>query len=225
MDKIKVLNLYAGIGGNRKLWENVEVTAVENNKDIANIYSKYFPQDKVIVGDAHQYLLEHFREFDFIWSSPPCPSHSKARYLASKGGDYLPIYPSFDLWQEIIFLQKFCDVPWVVENVKTYYDPIIKPTVTLSKHYIWSNFRIPVKRFPSKRYHFNAVEELQAEKGFDLSGIDAHGIRKDVLLKNCVKPELGLYVFNCAFKKKQSTLLDTSIPPAPKEAGILEEVL
>lgn len=29
---IKVLNLYAGIGGNRKLWEGVEVTAVEQLK-------------------------------------------------------------------------------------------------------------------------------------------------------------------------------------------------
>jgi hypothetical protein len=26
---VRVLNLYAGIGGNRKHWENVEVTAVE----------------------------------------------------------------------------------------------------------------------------------------------------------------------------------------------------
>ena len=26
---MKVLNLYCGIGGNRKLWEDVEVTAVE----------------------------------------------------------------------------------------------------------------------------------------------------------------------------------------------------
>ena len=29
--KLKVLNLYAGIGGNRKLWTNVDVTAVEYN--------------------------------------------------------------------------------------------------------------------------------------------------------------------------------------------------
>lgn len=28
-DMIKALNLYARLGGNRKLWKNVEVTAVE----------------------------------------------------------------------------------------------------------------------------------------------------------------------------------------------------
>jgi len=70
---IKILNLYAGIGGNRKLWpdQEIEVTAIENNKSIAKIYKDFFPNDTVIVGDAHQYLLEHYKEFDFIWSSPP----------------------------------------------------------------------------------------------------------------------------------------------------------
>ena len=37
---LKVLNLYAGIGGNRKLWENVEVTAVEIEPDIATVYQE-----------------------------------------------------------------------------------------------------------------------------------------------------------------------------------------
>ena len=79
---MKILNLYAGIGGNRKLWgDNYEITAVEIDKDIAAIYKELYPNDKVIVEDAHQYLLNHFKEFDFIWSSPPCPSHSVLRNL------------------------------------------------------------------------------------------------------------------------------------------------
>ncbi|KKL95901.1 hypothetical protein LCGC14_1849900, partial [marine sediment metagenome] len=54
--KLKVLNLYAGIGGNRQLWpKECEVTAIENNKEIAKIYQDFFPDDKVIVTDAHQY--------------------------------------------------------------------------------------------------------------------------------------------------------------------------
>lgn len=64
---MKILNLYAGIGGNRKLWgEDNEVTAIEYDENIAKIYQENFPNDKVIVTDAHEYLLEHFREFDFI---------------------------------------------------------------------------------------------------------------------------------------------------------------
>src|SRR5680860_1285631 len=81
-----VLNLYAGIGGNRKLWTDCDVTAVEWDEETAKVYQDYFPNDKVIVGDAHQYLLDHYKEFDFIWSSPPCPTHSRARFWASKGG-------------------------------------------------------------------------------------------------------------------------------------------
>lgn len=69
MSKLKILNLYAGIGGNRKLWgDDHEVTAVENVQAIADIYAQLFPNDTVIVGDAHQYLLDHHKEFDFIRS-------------------------------------------------------------------------------------------------------------------------------------------------------------
>ena len=82
---VRVLNLYAGIGGNRKHWENVEVTAIEYNDEIANVYKQLHPNDNVIVTDAHEYLAKHWREFDFIWSSPPCQSHSKVRMMASKG--------------------------------------------------------------------------------------------------------------------------------------------
>jgi DNA (cytosine-5)-methyltransferase 1 len=76
---MRILNLYAGIGGNRKLWEDVDVTAVEWNEEIARVYSDNFPNDKVIVADAHQYLLDHYTEFDFIWASPPCPTHSRTK--------------------------------------------------------------------------------------------------------------------------------------------------
>ena len=77
---MKILNLYAGIGGNRKLWgDEHEITAVEYDPKIAAIYCDFFPNDKVIVTDAHQYLLEHCWEFDFVWSSPPCPTHSRIK--------------------------------------------------------------------------------------------------------------------------------------------------
>jgi DNA (cytosine-5)-methyltransferase 1 len=90
---MKILNLYSGIGGNRKLWQNVEVTAVEFNEEIAAIYQEYFPDDKMIIGDAHEYLLKHYKEFDFIWSSPPCQTHSRARFWGSKGGMCEVKYP------------------------------------------------------------------------------------------------------------------------------------
>ena len=92
---MKILNLYAGIGGNRKLWgDEHEITAVENNPEIAKIYQDFFPNDKVVIADAHQFILEHFSEFDFIWSSPPCPTHSRLRkvMVGTKCGAK-PVFP------------------------------------------------------------------------------------------------------------------------------------
>ena len=79
---MKILNLYCGIGGNRKLWGNDhEITAVEYDEKIAEKYKALFPNDNVVVADAHQYLLDHYSEFDFIWTSPPCQTHSRANYF------------------------------------------------------------------------------------------------------------------------------------------------
>ena len=137
---MKILNLYAGIGGNRKLWgDEHDITAVELNPQIVKIYQDFFPKDKVIVADAHQYLLEHFKEFEFIWSSPPCQSHSGCNnFLHAQG---IIRYPDMSLWQEIIFLKKFCKSKWVIENVVPYYEPLIKPQ-QIGRHCFWSNFHI-----------------------------------------------------------------------------------
>ena len=85
----KVLNLYDCLGGNRYKWTDCEVTAVELDPEIAALYKKRFPNDIVIIADAHQYLLDHYKKFDFIWSSPPCPTHSKLNMI-NRGLGLLP---------------------------------------------------------------------------------------------------------------------------------------
>ena len=103
---MKVLNLYAGIGGNRQLWEDVEVVAVENNPEIAQIYSDLYPEDEIIIGDAHNYLLENYNKYDFIWSSPPCQTHSQIRYnLGVRNRGTKAVYPDMKLYEEILFLE------------------------------------------------------------------------------------------------------------------------
>ena len=207
MTKIKVLNLYAGIGGNRKLWpdDEVEVTAVENNPEIAEIYNKFFPQDNILVRDAHEYLLKHYSEYDFIWSSPPCPTHSKIRNEAGVGcGQNKVIYPDMDLYQEIIFLKHFFKGLWVVENVISYYKPLIKPFI-FREHFFWSNFIIDGKK-KANRGHMESMDYLRKLKGFDLSKYKKF-IDERKLLRNCTEPKLGLHVFNCAFKTRQERLI------------------
>ena len=166
--KIKVLNLYAGIGGNRKLWQNGEVTAVENNKEIAAIYKDFFPEDQVIIGDAHQYLLDHYKEFDFIWSSPPCPTHSRVKMPFMVSGAQKVVYPDMKLYEEIILLKKFFKGLWVVENVVSYYEPLIKP-FWFQGHYYWANFVIDNQKKNFFRGHDESIENLQRIKGFDIS--------------------------------------------------------
>lgn len=198
---MKVLNLYAGIGGNRKLWDNCEVTAVEKEQYIADIYQDLFPKDRVVVADAHQYLLDHFKEFDFIWASPPCPSHSQTNnFLHSQG---VIRYPDMALYQEIIFLQTFFKGKYCVENVVSYYEPLIKPQKS-GRHYFWANFKIPPGLDHVKIGRMGKLKEGQRGDdrhkldalGFDLSKYK--GFQKEKLLRNCVTPEIGLAIFDSA---------------------------
>jgi len=140
---MKILNLYACLGGNRYKWDkvtNVEVTAVEWDEELARLYQERFPNDTVIVADAHQYLLDHYKEFDFIWSSPPCPTHSRARF--ARRNTTTPIYPDMKLYQEILFLDKWFGGKYVVENVIPYYEPLIFAKKR-GRHLYWTNFNLP----------------------------------------------------------------------------------
>jgi DNA (cytosine-5)-methyltransferase 1 len=142
---MKILNLYACLGGNRYKWDEVtdiEVTAVEWDEELARLYQERFPNDKVIVADAHQYLLDHYKEFDFIWSSPPCPTHSRARYWAIGANGKSPIYPDMKLYQEILLLNYHFKGKYVVENVIPYYEPLLHPKKR-GRHLYWTNFNLP----------------------------------------------------------------------------------
>jgi len=143
---MKILNLYACLGGNRYKWnevkEDIEVTAVELDSELARLYQERFPNDKVIIEDAHQYLLDHYKEFDFIWSSPPCPTHSKVRVTQKNQDFYIPKYPDMKLYEEIIFIKEHFKGKYVIENVIPYYQPLI-PAIKRGRHLYWANFNLP----------------------------------------------------------------------------------
>ena len=197
---MKILNLYAGIGGNRKLWnENIEVTAIELNPDIAKVYQDFYPDDTVIIDDAHQYLLKHYKEFDFIWTSPPCQSHSSFRQnicVRFRGTD--AVFPDMKLYQEIIFLQYNFKGCYVVENVNPYYKPLIPPTKKLGRHLFWSNLNINDSIFEKTNVRSAQIFDLQKQHGFDLSSYKIKNKRQ--ILRNCVNPNIGLHILQEAEK-------------------------
>lgn len=142
---MKILNLYACLGGNRYKWDevaDVQVTAVEWDEELAKLYQERFPNDKVVVADAHQYLLDHYKEFDFIWTSPPCPTHSRARISQKNSKSFIPKYPDMKLYEEILFLENHFNGKYVVENVIPYYEPLI-PAHKRGRHLYWTNFKLP----------------------------------------------------------------------------------
>jgi DNA (cytosine-5)-methyltransferase 1 len=195
---MKILNLYSGLGGNRKLWgDEHEVIAIEQDYNIVQAYLDSFPNDKVACGDAHEFLLNHYKSFDFIWSSPPCQSHGQYRYnIGVRAKGYEPLYPDLKLYEEIIFLKHYFAGKWVVENVRPYYQPLVAPTAQLGRHYFWSNFDIPEKKFSS-----NGIRDKNKISDYSLFDITKSKIKnKRQVLRNCVDPEMGKYILQCAMK-------------------------
>jgi DNA (cytosine-5)-methyltransferase 1 len=212
---MKVLNLYACLGGNRYKWDEVaqeagiklEVTAVELDPELAIMYQERFPNDTVIVADAHQYLLDHYKEFDFIWSSPPCPSHSRARFAGY--GDAYPVYPDMKLYQEIILLDNSFKGKYVVENVIPYYEPLI-PAKKRGRHLYWTNFNIPTVLSERKSVGMESKGEINQWCEFhDYDFWSYKGKqRTDKIARNLVDYEAGKTILETALgiiRKKDIT--------------------
>ena len=197
----KVLNLYACLGGNRLLWEDCEVTAVELDPELARLYQERFPNDKVIVADAHQYLLDHYKEFDFIWSSPPCPTHSRAAFGSRKSdkSNHKPVYPDMTLYQEIIFLEHYFDGKYCVENVIPYYETLIAGKKR-GRHLYWTNFNLPSDIGERKSISMESKDEVkQWCKFHDYNFYQYKGEQRiDKIARNLVDYEAGKTIFNTA---------------------------
>lgn len=199
-----MLNLFAGLGGNRLKLENVEVTAVESDEKIAEVYKQNNPNDTVIVGDAMEFLKKYRNEFDFIWASPPCQKHSKMMKATRHDvADFIDL----QLYQVIIFLQHFYKGGWVVENVKPYYEPLIKPTKEVGRHLFWANFTISDFELPNIKNFINLGTSKETEKLKEWLGIKYEGNIyykgnhcPGQVLRNCVHPDTGKHIYECYIK-------------------------
>jgi DNA (cytosine-5)-methyltransferase 1 len=109
------------------------------------------------------------------------------------------------LYQEIILLQHFSRIPWVVENVIGYYTPLIAPTRELARHYFWTNFHLTKFYNPKGSYDLvrHGIASLEDYHGITLPKNTSQA-RK--LLRNAVMPELGLHVLSCRNSLKQEAM-------------------
>jgi DNA (cytosine-5)-methyltransferase 1 len=214
--KYRILNLYACLGGNRYKWDevadNLEITAVELDPEAARLYQERFPNDKVIVADAHQYLLDHYKEFDFIWSSPPCPTHSSFQKSMKTIREMK--YPDMKLYQEIIFLDNFFEGKYCVENVIPYYEPLI-PAQKRGRHLYWTNFNLPnilsYRKHPSMNNNKDEVTKLCEfhDYNFRLYKGQYH---KMSLARNLVDYEAGKTILETALNiYKKTNINQTSL--------------
>jgi DNA (cytosine-5)-methyltransferase 1 len=211
MKDYKVLNLYACLGGNRYKWDevaqeagvNLKVTAVEWDEELSKLYQERFPNDTVIVADAHQYLLENYQGFDFIWSSPPCPTHSKARF--ARRNTTTDVYPDMKLYQEIIFLDKWFEGKYIVENVIPYYEPLI-PAKKRGRHLYWTNFNLP-SDLKGREYtiggHDDEIKRMSKFHEFDFFKYKGNQ-RTDKIARNLVDYEAGRTIFETALNIHKS---------------------
>ena len=200
---MKILNLYAGIGGNRKLWgDEHQVTAVEYDENIARIYGDLFPSDELIIGDAHEYLRQHHKEFDFIWASPPCQTHSSFRYninVRFRGSEEK--YPDMTLYEEILFLKYHSESLWIIENVVPYYGALLDP-VKRNRHLYWANFELPEVPKTEEKIRTQQIPDLEKLHGYDLSGYKLPNKRQ--VLRNVVDPNVGRLFLEAAIRKGES---------------------
>jgi DNA (cytosine-5)-methyltransferase 1 len=220
MKKYKILNLYACLGGNRAKWDevtdNLEITAVELDPELARLYQERFPNDIVIVADAHQYLLDHYKEFDFIWSSPPCPSHSRMRKTNTGEGERKSkaTYPDMKLYQEILLLEHFFKGKYCIENVIPFYEPLI-PAKKRDRHLYWTNFNLPSDLNGRKANNFihSKVSDLSEFHDYDFKKYKGTQ-RMDKIGRNLVDYEAGRTILETVFgierkqNEKQTSIFD-----------------
>jgi len=209
---MKILNLYAGLGGNRSLWSRThEITAVENDGSIVKLYKKRFPHDKVLFESVNEFLMKKdVNEFDFIWASPPCSTHSQMQKFNKKK---MPIPRMDEIYGLIIWLEKNYEGKFAVENVQPWYKTPIQPTARIDRHIFWANFKIIKKRFREKRKMHGTLSKshiMRDSKDKLIKDFMLEDIKHDLLklarnerfIRNCVDPRIGAYILSqCIYQK------------------------
>ena len=162
---LKILDLFAGFGGTTRglqkwLDENnisYEYYAIDIDKQTLKVHKYWNKKSIVIQRDAYTFTKDELREYDFIWASPPCQSHSRAQVIWKRRK------PDMRLYTLICKLHQV-GKPFIVENVVPYYKPPIMWDYKIDRHIFWTNLdlsdvRVNIKRKPIYKMSLHELAE------------------------------------------------------------------
>ena len=99
--------------------------------------------------------------------------------------------PDFRLYELISYLKTFCKKAFVVENVVPYYEPLIRPTAEIGRHYFWANFDL----FFLSNDKFRVIEKVKIGDFKDLDLSEFNITNKRQAIRNEVDYEIGKKIF------------------------------
>jgi len=192
---LRILDLFCGLGGVAKGFQRwldehgveYEYTAVDINKEVLKVHKYLNPKSQVVLRDAYSFTNDELKEFDFIWASPPCQSHSRAQVMWKRRKPDMRLY---DLIKQLLRVNK----PFVVENVIPYYEPPIKPNYRIDRHFLWTNIKQPlfIDKLSRTPLHEMSISQLAEFHGIPLKYLKLlkHTDKRQVL-RNMVNPKLS----------------------------------
>ncbi len=154
--KQKALFLFAGLGGYAYPFyesNNYDITFIEYLPELCVPLQNKYPNTKVICEDAIKYLERNYKDFDFIFASPPCVANSRINLLFSEKRNQYKRLPSLLPLEIKIFLDTNFSGKYIIENTIPYYTvykEIYKDYSIVGRHLILANFTIPTKKKTTK---------------------------------------------------------------------------
>jgi DNA (cytosine-5)-methyltransferase 1 len=104
------------------------------------------------------------------------------------------------LYEEILFLIHFFEGKFCIENVISYYEPLIRP-IEAGNHYFWTNFHFSKIANNTRHLRNQDISDATKNFGIDLTVYELPYRFKRNMINNLVEPELGKHILDCARSK------------------------
>lgn len=207
---MRILDLYAGLGGTAKGIQSVlekkgvdyEYFAIEIDPNVCAAHKINNPRSTVICADVKDWL-DKITDFDFVWASPPCQTHSILNFSNKATGKKTNLV-DWSLWHVIDHLQRTENVSYVVENVLIWYNEPFKHNFNLDRHYFWTNLSLLSFEYQKRTKDWGYL----SVKGWKEYHQVEHAItgNKRQQLRNCLHWSIAAGIFEQFLEPKQKQL-------------------